>query len=150
MSRNIIYNKYKSSSATSGSFEEVVIEKILANPLSHHRNLAANQETRAFSTWLSDSIKQIELLHPFVVRPKEDYFELVVGSRSLAACKSEGWCRILCHIIFQSVREAYETFNEHSKTLEPIEEAYAFIKYIMEFGRSRVGHGVAPARTTEA
>ena len=153
MSRNIICHKYKPSFATSsGIFEDVVVEKILTNPLLHHRNLAANQES-PFSAWLSDSIQQIGLLHPIVVRPKEDYFELIAGSRRLAACRSLVWRRILCHIIVQTDREAYETSlveDIHKKTLEPIEEAYAFVKYIIEFGRSRVGRRVAPSLTTVA
>ena len=154
MSRNIIYHKYKPSSATSsGICENVVVEKILTNPLLHHRNLAANQQTKVtFSTWFTDLIGQIGLLHP-VVKSEEDYFELIAGSKNLAACKSLGWLRIPCHITIQSDREAYETSlveNIQRKNLEPIEEAYSFIKYIIEFGRSRVGHGVAPARTTAA
>ena len=99
-----------------------------------------------------DLIRQIGLLLP-VIKPKEDYFELIAGSKNLAACKSLGWLRIPCHIIVQSDREAYETSlveNIQRKNPEPIEEAYAFIKYIIEFGRSRVGHRVAPARTTAA
>jgi len=132
LSRNTIYYKYKPSSAASSSiFENVVIEKILTNPLLPHRNLAANQETKvAFSTWLSDSIRQIESLRPIVVRPMECYFELIAGTRRLATCKSLGWRRILCHIIVQSDRGAYESSlveNIQRKALELIEEAYAYI-----------------------
>ena len=155
MSRNIIYYKYKPLfSTSSGIFEDVVMEKILTNPLLHHHNSVANQKTKVtFSAWLSDSIRQIRLLHPTVVRTNEDNFELIAGNRRLAIYKSFGWRRILCHITVQSEREAYETSlveNIQIKALGPIEEAYAFIKYIVEFGRNKVGRRYAPARTTAA
>jgi ParB family chromosome partitioning protein len=135
LSKILASHKYESSSSSaSGIFEDIRIGKILTNPTLNHRSLGAKE---AINYDLCVSIRQIGLLHPIIVRPKEDHFELIAGSRRFAACKSLGWQRILCHVVDQSDKEAYETSlveNIQRNTLEPIEEAYAFKKYILEFG----------------
>jgi ParB family transcriptional regulator, chromosome partitioning protein len=40
---------------------------------------------------MKNSIRQHGLLQPLVVRPKEDYFEVVIGCRRFLACKSLNW-----------------------------------------------------------
>ena len=121
-----------------GIFEEIRISKIRSNPSLSHRNpdLVHSMKTD-WQVSLSDSIQQVGLLHPIVVRPKEQYFELVAGSRRLSACKSLGWQKILCHVVDLSDKEAYEISlieNVQRKTIEPLEEAHAFKKYIIEHG----------------
>ena len=139
MSKILASHKYESSSiSTTGIFEDIKIGKIQTNSTLHHRSLGAFPKGKeAVNKHLSESIQHIGLLHPIVVRPKEDHFELIAGSRRLAACKSLGWQRVLCHVVDQSDKEAFETSlveNIQRKTLEPIEEAYAFKKYILEVG----------------
>jgi len=86
---------------------------------------------------LIPSIEEKGLLEPIVVRPVEDGFEVVAGHRRLEACKRLGWRKIPCHIIELDDREAYEASlieNLQHKTLDPIEEALAFKRYVDEYG----------------
>ena len=83
------------------------------------------------------SIKEHGLLQPIVVRPLEHGFEIVAGHRRFAACRSLRWRFIPCKIREFSDKQAYEiqlTENLQRKTMDPIEEAEAFQKYIVDFG----------------
>ena len=86
---------------------------------------------------LRDSIKEHGLLQPIVVRPLEHGFEIVAGHRRFAACRSLRWRFIPCKIREITDRQAYEiqiTENLQRKTMDPLEEAAAFQKYIVDFG----------------
>lgn len=88
-------------------------------------------------THLKLSIKEHGLLQPIVVRPLEHGFEIVAGHRRFAACKSLRWRFIPCKIREFSDKHAYEiqlTENLQRKTMDPIEEAEAYQKYIVDFG----------------
>lgn len=85
------------------------------------------------------SVAQRGLVQPIVVRPVEqgNYFEVVAGNRRLHACKMVGLKKIPCCIMELDDREAFETSiveNLQRKTLNPMEEAKAFSKYVSEFG----------------
>ena len=86
---------------------------------------------------LQQSIKENGLLQPIIVRPKEDYLEVIAGNRRLSACKQLHLSKVLCMIKEVSDKEAYEialTENIQRNTLDPIEEARAFKNYIDDFG----------------
>ena len=86
---------------------------------------------------LSSSIKVNGLLQPILVRTKENYFEIVAGSRRYNACKSLGWRKILCHIVELDDKEALEVSlaeNIQRKSLDPVEEARGFKFYVDKFG----------------
>jgi ParB family transcriptional regulator, chromosome partitioning protein len=86
---------------------------------------------------LAGSILREGLLEPIVVRPKDEKFELVAGSRRLAACKLLGWRKIACQIIELSDQEALEAAiaeNVARKTLDPLEEARSFEEYAKRYG----------------
>jgi ParB family chromosome partitioning protein len=86
LSKILRYQKYISPFTSNGGiFEDIRIGKILTNPTLNHRSLGAKE---AINYDLCVSIRQIGLLHPIIVRPKEDHFELIAGSSRLAACKS--------------------------------------------------------------
>ena len=83
------------------------------------------------------SIKQHGLLQPIVVRPLEHGFEIVAGHRRFAACRSLRWRFIPCKIREFSDKHAYEiqlAENLQRKTMDPIEEAEAYQKYVVDFG----------------
>jgi ParB-like nuclease family protein len=83
--KSLSIQKYEPSSAITGAiFEDIKIGKIVVNPALHHLNLGANEAT---NTYISDSIQQIGLLHPIVVSSNSEHFEVIAGSRRLAACK---------------------------------------------------------------
>lgn len=86
---------------------------------------------------LISSIREKGLLHPIVVRPVESSFEVIAGNRRFYACTHLGWKKILCHVIDLDDREAYEVSlieNIQHKTLDCIEEAEAFRRYVNEYG----------------
>lgn len=91
---------------------------------------------------LKQSIRDHGLLSPIVVRPLEHGFEIVAGHRRFAACKSLRWRFIQCRINEFTDKQAYEiqlTENLQRKTMDPIEEAEAFQKYVIDFGWGGVG-----------
>ena len=86
---------------------------------------------------LSFSIKQKGLLQPILVRNLEAHYEIIAGHRRYEACKRLGWRKIICHIVELDDREAFEVSlieNLQRKSLNPIEEAQAYKKYVTEFG----------------
>lgn len=86
---------------------------------------------------LKSSIRTHGLLQPIVVRPLEHGFEIVAGHRRHAACKSLRWRFIPCKIREFSDRQAFEiqlTENLQRKSMDPIEEAEAYQKYVVDFG----------------
>ncbi len=88
-------------------------------------------------TNLKSSIKDHGLLQPIVVRPLEHGFEIVAGHRRFAACRSLRWRFIPCKIREFSDKQAYEiqlTENLQRKSMDPIEEAEAYQKYVVDFG----------------
>lgn len=88
-------------------------------------------------TNLSNSIKEKGLLQPILVRNKQEYYEIIAGRRRYEACKKLGWRKIICHIVELDDKEAFEVSlveNIQRKTLNPIEEAEAYRKYIIDFG----------------
>ena len=86
---------------------------------------------------LSNSIKEKGLLQPILVRNKQEYYEIIAGRRRYEACKELGWRKIICHIVELDDKEAFEVSlieNIQRKTLNPIEEAEAYRKYVVDFG----------------
>ena len=86
---------------------------------------------------LIGSIKEHGLLQPILIRPLAHGFEIVAGHRRFHACKSLRWRFIPCKIREMSDKQAYEiqlTENIQRKTMDPVEEAEAFRKYVIDFG----------------
>lgn len=86
---------------------------------------------------LMASIVEKGLLEPIVVRPDGDRFEVVAGSRRLQACRQLKLRKIPCNVVELSDRDAFEvslTENIQRRTLNPIEEAEAFKKYVDMYG----------------
>jgi ParB family chromosome partitioning protein len=88
-------------------------------------------------TELATSISEQGLLEPILVRPSNGKFEIVAGSRRVAACRLLGWRQINCQVLEANDKEAFEialTENVDRKTLNPLEEALAFEEYVRRFG----------------
>jgi ParB family transcriptional regulator, chromosome partitioning protein len=86
---------------------------------------------------LINSIREHGLLQPILVRPFDNGFEIVAGHRRYQACKSLRWRFIPCKIHEMTDKQAYEIQlieNIQRKSMDPIEEAEAFRRYIMDFG----------------
>jgi ParB/RepB/Spo0J family partition protein len=83
------------------------------------------------------SIKTNGLLQPIIIRPIGDRFEVVAGARRLEACRRLRWSTVPCIIRKLSDKESYEASlieNIQRKTMNPLEEASAFEKYVQQEG----------------
>jgi ParB family transcriptional regulator, chromosome partitioning protein len=86
---------------------------------------------------LVNSIKEHGLLQPILIRPLQHSFEIVAGHRRFQACRSLRWRFIPAKIRELSDKQAYEiqlTENIQRKSMDPIEEAEAFRRYVIDFG----------------
>jgi ParB family chromosome partitioning protein len=85
---------------------------------------------------LAKSIEEKGLLQPIIVKPSDNgFFEVIVGNRRLAACKRVKLKSILCYIADFDDKEALEVSlieNVHHESLNYIEEAKAFKRYVEE------------------
>jgi ParB family chromosome partitioning protein len=87
--------------------------------------------------FLSNSIREHGLLQPILIRPLSHGFEIVAGHRRFQACRSLRWRFIPCKIREMSDKQAYEiqlTENMQRKSMDPLEEAEAFRRYVVDFG----------------
>src|SRR5215469_4760422 len=57
---------------------------------------------------LANSINQKGLLQPIIVRPKEEFFQIIAGNRRFEACKLLKWRKIPCHIMELDDKAAFE------------------------------------------
>lgn len=86
---------------------------------------------------LTASIREHGLLQPILIRPLDHGFEIVAGHRRFQACRSLRWRFIACKIREMSDKQAFEiqlTENMQRKSMDPVEEAEAFRRYVVEFG----------------
>lgn len=118
--------------AVSGSyFTELGVGEITPNPKQPRTVFDSDELTE-----LVESIREVGVLQPVVVRPLPDGFELVMGERRLRAAKEAGLDRIPA-----IVRETGEHAmlrdalleNLHRVQLNPLEEAAAYQQMLAEF-----------------
>ncbi len=88
---------------------------------------------------LMRSILEKGLLQPIIVRMINNNinYEIVAGNRRYYACKKLGWKKISCQLVDITDMEAFEISiveNVQRKTLNPIDEAKAFKKYVYDNG----------------
>jgi ParB family transcriptional regulator, chromosome partitioning protein len=86
---------------------------------------------------LVTSIREHGLIQPILIRPVSHGFEIVAGHRRYQACKSLRWRFIPCKIREMTDKQAFEiqlTENIQRKSMDPIEEAEAFRRYVIDFG----------------
>jgi ParB family chromosome partitioning protein len=86
---------------------------------------------------LVNSIREHGLLQPILIRPLALGFEIVAGHRRFNACKNLRWRYIPAKIRELTDKQAYEiqlTENIQRKSMDPLEEAEAFRRYIVDFG----------------
>ncbi len=86
---------------------------------------------------LAASIREHGVLHPVVVRPVDEAFELVVGERRLRACQLLGWQSVPAIVREMSDSEVAEIAlieNVQREGLSFFEEAEGYRRLIDEFG----------------
>jgi ParB family chromosome partitioning protein len=93
---------------------------------------------------LANSIKEIGLINPIVVRKLEEGYELVAGTRRCHACMMLGWESIPAKVIEQESREAAMlqfSENFHRQDLNPIQQAH-MLKFMLDelqYSTSEIG-----------
>lgn len=83
------------------------------------------------------NIREHGLIQPILIRPLSHGFEIVAGHRRYQACKSLRWRFIPCKIREMTNKQAFEiqlSENIQRKSMDPIEEAEAFRRYVIDFG----------------
>ncbi len=104
---------------------------------------------------LADSIREVGVLQPVLVRAREDGFELVAGERRWRAARLAGLADIPA-VIRDEDEEAWHNLTEalienvQREQLGPLEQAAAFSQLMEDFGwtHEQVGKRVAKSRST--
>ncbi|HWS28832.1 MAG TPA: ParB/RepB/Spo0J family partition protein [Clostridia bacterium] len=112
--------------------EEIDVTKILPNP-NQPRATFAEESIQE----LADSIAQVGLIQPLVVRPIENGFELVAGERRLRAVKSLGMQTVMCIVQNDVVDETSAMMalieNLQREELNYLEEAACYSQLLTNF-----------------
>lgn len=114
-------------------YMEIPVNSISANPQQPRTVFDPDQLTE-----LAESIKEVGLLQPIVVRPlTSGHYELVMGERRFRACKEAGLT--LIPAIIRPTEEAdllrdALLENIHRVQLNPLEEAAAYQQLLSDFG----------------
>ncbi len=126
--------------SVTGQIRTVPTAELFLNELT---SLRANNETSSEFLELVASIKANGLLHPLIVRYAKSggKYEIVCGRRRYLACRRLGYEEFPCSILDLSDREALEysiVENLQRKNLDPVEEAEAFKRYLVNFDRGGI------------
>ena len=116
--------------STSDLMEDIGVDQLRRGELQLRKDLGD-------LTSLMVSISDKGLLYPLLVRPFGDVFEVVCGNRRFEACKKLRIKSIKCIICHFSDKKAFEvslTENLQRQSLDPMEEARAFKRYVLESG----------------
>jgi len=102
---------------------------------------------------LTQSIGQVGLLEPIIVRPKGEKFEIVAGERRWRACKAAGWKEIPALVRPMEDVESLSAAlieNLQREDLNPVEEARAYEMLSMEYAltHDEIARRVAKDRST--
>lgn len=114
----------------------IIIKRIQTSQLYKRACLVAENEE------LTNSISRQGLLQPIIVRPataddSSENYSIVAGNRRFNACKALGWKEIPARMVEVDDKEAFQlslTENIQRKSLNPVEEAYAFEAYHLNYG----------------
>jgi len=113
-----------------------MVEQIDINLIRKSHLLSLRQSLENIES-LMGSIREVGLLQPILVRRTDDAFEVVAGHRRYEACRRLRWRKVPACITELSDKDAFEialTENLQRKSLNPIQEAEAFKKYVSEYG----------------
>jgi ParB family chromosome partitioning protein len=129
-------------------FEELLVETIRPNRYQPRGRF----DEEALGA-LADSIREVGVLQPVLVRPVEDGYELIAGERRWRAARRVGLQRIPALVRETDDAAALEhalVENLHRDDLNPLEEAAAYQQLIEDFGLTHesVASQVGKSRTS--
>src|SRR3989442_9308833 len=137
------------SDLESDQLREIDIDRILPNSRQPRKNFNEDGLNE-----LADSIRERGIVQPIVVRALEDgFFQLIAGERRWRAAQRAGLLRIPAVIREADEHASLEIAlieNLQREDLNPIEEAQAYERLIVDFGMTQeeVARRVAKNRTT--
>ena len=135
----------------SDHLREIEIDRILPN--THQPRKSFDEEAL---DELASSIREHGIVQPVVVRPLEDgFFQLIAGERRCRASQRAGLKRVPAVIREESEHAALELAlieNLQREDLNPMEEAQAYERLIVDFGMTQeeVARRVGKSRATIA
>ena len=130
---------------------EIDIDRILPNSQQPRKNFDEESLEE-----LADSIRQHGVVQPIVVRPLEDgFFQLIAGERRWRASQRAGLTRVPAVIRQAGEHDTLEIAlieNLQRQDLNPLEEAQAYERLIVDFGMTQdeVARRVGKNRATVA
>jgi ParB family chromosome partitioning protein len=139
------------SDLESDQLREIDIDRILPNSHQPRKNFDEDGLNE-----LADSIREHGLVQPVVVRPLDDgFFQLIAGERRWRAAQRAALVRIPAVIREANEHDVLELAlieNLQREDLNPIEEAQAYERLIVDFGMTQeeVARRVGKNRTTIA
>lgn len=140
----------ESTDSIVSGYQMVPIEQVRPNPLQPRRSF--DEETLA---GLADSIRELGILQPLLVRPADDGFELIAGERRLRAAKRASLTSV--PVVVRPVEDVASleqalVENLHRQDLNPLEEAAAYQQLVDDFGytQEQVAQRVGRSRAAVA
>ncbi len=136
--------------ASGGGLQELPIGSVQPNPLQPRR--VFDEETLE---GLTDSVRELGVLQPVLVRAKDDGYELIAGERRWRAAKRAGLATIPAVVRttddVSSLEQALVE-NLHRQDLNALEEAAAYQQLIEDFGltQEQVAKRVGKSRSAVA
>jgi ParB family chromosome partitioning protein len=130
---------------------EIDIDRILPNSQQPRKNFDEESLEE-----LANSIRQHGVVQPIVVRPLEDgFFQLIAGERRWRASQRAGLTRVPAVVRQAGEHDTLQIAlieNLQRQDLNPLEEAQAYERLIVEFGMTQdeVARGVGKNRATVA
>lgn len=121
-------------------FVDTSIVEQIEMKMIRHSSFAVRDKFQKYSQddeSLVTSIREHGLIQPILIRPLSHGFEIVAGHRRYQACKSLRWRLIPCKIREMTDKQAFEiqlSENIQRKSMDPVEEAEAFRRYVIDFG----------------
>ncbi|MBU6215019.1 MAG: ParB/RepB/Spo0J family partition protein [Acidobacteria bacterium] len=135
---------------SAAGYQMVPIERVVPNPMQPRK--AFDEETLV---GLADSIRELGVLQPLLVRPSGDQFELIAGERRLRAAKRANLTEV--PVVVRTVEDVGSleqalVENLHRQDLNPLEEAAAYQQLIEDFGytQEQVAQRVGRSRASVA
>ena len=117
------------------SFAEIPVEQIVPNPRQPRQVFDEDDLNE-----LVESIREVGLLQPIVVRRQDDGYELVMGERRLRATRQAGLSTIPAIVRDTAEHDLLRDAlleNLHRVQLNPLEEAAAYQQMLDDFGRTQ-------------
>lgn len=118
-----------------GSVTELPIDMVSPNP-----NQPRTEMNEEHISELADSVKQVGILQPIIVRPLNEGYQIIAGERRWRAAKVAGLDKVPVRIMTSSETEALALAlieNLQRKDLNPIEEARGYRRLLAEYAMTQ-------------